>query len=155
MFCNKCGNEISEGEKFCRKCGAEAVDTNKETINNNYNSSNENNKKPKIKIDNVINSNDLVHTRNETAYTAKAWALQVKNRGQNLGILALVIYIIIGFVVTGNATYLDTTPYWLLYTVYGIVTMIVIIAIFNTIAFIIRMGAEVIQLLDDIKNKRS
>ena len=21
MFCNKCGNEIKEGEKFCAKCG--------------------------------------------------------------------------------------------------------------------------------------
>lgn len=21
MFCNKCGNEIKEGEKFCNKCG--------------------------------------------------------------------------------------------------------------------------------------
>ena len=23
MFCNKCGNEIKEGDKFCSKCGNE------------------------------------------------------------------------------------------------------------------------------------
>ncbi len=36
----------------------------------------------------------------------------------------------------------------------GILYSIVIVMIFNTTAFIIRMGAEVIQLLEDIKRKK-
>ncbi|MCI9177006.1 MAG: zinc ribbon domain-containing protein [Clostridia bacterium] len=27
MFCNKCGNEVKEGEKFCNKCGEKIEET--------------------------------------------------------------------------------------------------------------------------------
>lgn len=35
MFCEKCGNEIKEGEQFCSKCGTK-VDLEKENSNNNF-----------------------------------------------------------------------------------------------------------------------
>ena len=38
MFCNKCGNEIKEGDKFCNKCGNKVEQEIKE--NNNENSLN-------------------------------------------------------------------------------------------------------------------
>lgn len=33
MFCSKCGNELSEGDKFCNKCGA-SISNNNSKINN-------------------------------------------------------------------------------------------------------------------------
>ncbi|MEF9983444.1 MAG: zinc ribbon domain-containing protein [Oscillospiraceae bacterium] len=34
MYCNKCGNEIKNEEKFCPKCGANQTETSNTIINN-------------------------------------------------------------------------------------------------------------------------
>lgn len=150
MYCEKCGSKLEEvvkGKLTCPKCG----NSQEETKSNNGES-----KKKRIKVDigDVINTNDVLSATNKVAYIAKGWALQVRNRGQNFAILAFIGYLIWGFILQGNASYMDDAPYWLIYAIYGIIAAVIIIAIFNTTAFIIRMGAEVIQLLDDIKHRK-
>lgn len=149
MYCNKCGKELEEGMVYCNKCGAKLGEVGNEENKERNTSS------PKIKfrISDVINSKDVQASSNRVAYIAKGWALQVRNRGENLAIIAVIIYVIIGFVIQSNVSYQDSTPYWLLYIGYAVIAFIVIRMVFNTIAFIIRMGAEIIQLLDDIKMK--
>lgn len=148
MYCGKCGNELKEGELFCGKCGYSEKEENadKKISEKKY-------KRIKIDVMEVINSKDVLNTKNKVAYIAKGWALQVKNRGQNFAIIAFIIYFIIGIAIQSNAGSIDDTQYWLMYSAYGLLVAIIIIAIFNTTAFIIRMGAEVIELLNDIKNK--
>ena len=131
MKCKKCGNELSDGMTFCNKCG---TPVNNDVSNKNSFSNNE-----KISINDVF---DIDKTSNRIALIAKKWALQMKKRGETLGILVFILMFIIAI-----------STYSFEYLIYGVITLLVCIFWFRTIGFIIRMGAEVIQLLDDIKNK--
>lgn len=133
MKCSKCGNEIQEDEKFCGVCGAK--------------------QKLKFDINEVVNSQDMKSSSNKVAYIAKGWALQVKKRGDNFAIIAVIICIIMGIAMQANSVYNDNTPYILFYIFYAVISFIIIEMFFNTVAFVIRMGAEIIQLLEDIKTK--
>lgn len=169
MYCNKCGNKLKEGMNFCNKCGNDNQEDeqlvnlinrleNEKTGENGKNEDKEEkntgNSKIKFNISDVVNSKDVQASSNRVAYIAKGWALQVRNRGENLAIIAVVLYVIMGIIIQSNASYQDSTPYWLLYIGYAVIAFIVIRMVFNTIAFIIRMGAEIIQLLDDIKMQK-
>lgn len=143
MKCSKCGKEVNKEWKFCNYCGEEI--NNKEQKKQDVNN-------VKIDIGEVINSKEVANSTNKVAYIAKGWSLQVKNRGVTFAVLAFIVYFIYGIILQSNSSYMDYTEYWLLYLFYGIIAYIIIRAVFNTTAFIIRMGAEVIQLLDDIKN---
>ncbi len=154
MICRKCGNELEEGEKFCGKCGTKQVLESANYYAVNEVEKKKKRKKAKFSLLEVINRDDLDETTNKVAYIAKCWALKVWNRGQNFGILAFIIYLVYGFILQSNTDYYDKTQYWLIYFVYGIIAMLIIIAVFNTTAFVIRMGAEAIQLLNDIKEKK-
>lgn len=154
MYCSKCGNELEEGMIFCNKCGNNNQEDNKNEDNGKREEKNNSSSKIKFSIADVVNSKDVQASSNRVAYIAKGWALQVRNRGENLAIIAVVLYVIMGIIIQSNASYQDSTPYWLLYIGYAVIAFIVVRMVFNTIAFIIRMGAEIIQLLDDIKMQK-
>lgn len=152
MNCKKCGNELEEGEKFCGKCGSPQV-----TENTDNNTSKQKSKsKIKFSVAEVINKSDVISSSNRVAYIAKGWALQVRNRGQNLAIIIGIIYFFIAIASSSNIPYNSSeSAFWVFISTFGIglIYCAIIIMVFNTIAFIIRMGAEVIQLLDDIKKQ--
>ena len=144
MYCSKCGNDIKDGDEVCSNCGKPVDDQEEKKVENKY-------RRIKIRVGEVINKNAVLNSTNKVAYIANGWALQVKNRGEFFGILTFIIFFFIG--VATQSSIGGNTQFWIIYTIAGIIAMLIIIAIFNTIAFVIRMGAEVIQLLDDIKNK--
>lgn len=147
LKCPKCGKKIENEWKFCNYCGESL--NRKEEKKQHVNTAN----KVKVDIGEVINTEEVTSSTNKVAYIAKGWSLQVKNRGVTFAVLAFVIYFIMGIVMQSNSSYRDSTAYWLIYMFYGVIAYIIIRAIFNTTAFIIRMGAEVIQLLEDIKRE--
>lgn len=171
-FCGKCGTkntaieEILSSETYCSYCGALLngteikcpncnKDLDRENVNNNTsNQKTKSKQKIKFSVAEVINKSDVINSGNRVAYIAKVWALQVRNRGKIFAIIFAIISAIYGFILQGDASYYDNVPYWLLGILLGIVIGFIIVAVFNTIAFIIRMGAEVIQLLDDIKKQK-
>ncbi len=149
MFCNKCGTEITENEKFCSKCGKkiEEITCQEETKKTKS-------KRIKFKVSDVVNKENVLNSTNKVAYIANGWALQVRNRGIDFAIILAIIYFIIACVVSSNVSYYeDETEIFLSTFGTGLLYSIIVVLVFNTTAFIIRMGGEIIQLLDDIKNK--
>ena len=148
-FCRKCGNELKDDMIFCNKCGTKYVVDSKV---NSFQPSKE--RRMRFKVSDVVNEKNVYQSTNRVAFIANGWALKVRNRG----ILVSSIIIIISFILmvvqasesvasNGDDTSLLTLGMGLLYAFIAYVS-------FNTLAFIIRMGAEIIQLLDDIKNRK-
>ena len=153
MKCENCGNELTDEMQFCNNCGAKISNVNNEEKKEEEKKLP---KKIKINVMDVINRKDTLNTTNKVAYIAKGWALQVRNRGQNLAIIVALIYFVVGIVASSNIPYNSSVSGFQVFISQfgrGILYAILIVMIFNTTAFVIRMGAEVIQLLDDIKNK--
>lgn len=150
MYCGNCGKKVEAQEGIKNVISETVQKTRDEKIEQGGKT-----KKLKFNIGEVINRKDLeVSTTNKVAYIAKGWAIQVKDRGSTFAIIALFICVLLGITLQSNSGTYDDTQYWLIYGAYGIIAFFVILAVFNTVAFIIRMGAEIIQLLDDIKNKK-
>lgn len=143
MICYKCGTKITENEKFCSNCGR-AVEEK----------TSKNSKNIKFRVSDVVNKENVLKSTNRVAYIANGWAVQVRNRGENLAIIISIIYFIVAFVVSNNVPYYENEVEVFFSTFgMGLLYSIIVAITFNTVAFIIRMGAEIIQLLDDIKNK--
>jgi len=145
MYCNKCGTEIEDEEKFCSNCGRAVEECTRV-----------NNRKIKFKVGDVVNKENVLNATNKVAYIANGWAVQVKNRGENLAIIISMIYFIIAMSSASEIPYGSNESSGMVFLTtfgIGILYSIITVMVFNTIAFVIRMGAEVIQLLDDIKNK--
>lgn len=87
--------------------------------------------------------------RNSVAVEAYKWSNRVSLKGIIIGTLICIV-LIIGGTVSG-ATGDESAFFESL--IYGIILCYIIASIYSTIAFIIKMAAEAIQLLDDIKNK--
>ena len=145
MFCNKCGTEITENEKFCSKCGKKI-----EEITNQEDTDKTKSKKIKFKVDDVVNKESVLNSTNKVAYIANAWALQIKNRGIDFAGIVAIISFFASIVYASNEE--SALAFFVVFGISLLVSFIIVM-IFNTMAFIVRMGAEVIQLLDDIKNK--
>ena len=144
MFGRKCGKEIKEGLKFCENCGSKVV--NLESKNGR-----EHKGKIRFKVADVVNAESVLKSTNKVAYVANGWALQVRKRGIDIAVIIGIIFFFIAMEASdgnmGETVFFSTFGSGILYS-------IVIVMIFNTTAFIIRMGAEVIQLLEDIKRKK-
>lgn len=144
MFCKECGNEIKEGLKVCENCGSEV--TNFEG-KKGY----KHKKKIRFKVSDVVNAESVLKSTNKVAYIANGWALQVRKRGADIAVIIGIIFFFIAMEVSdgniGETVFLSMFGSGILYS-------IAIVIIFNTTAFIIRMGAEVIQLLEDIKQNK-
>ena len=148
MYCNECGTKLAEGEKFCSNCGKK---NEEEYVNTD---TKQENKKIKFKVSDVVNKENVLKSTNRVAYIANGWALQVRRRGIDFAIILAIIYFIIACVASSNVPYYeDETEIFFSPFGTGLLYSIIVAITFNTVAFIIRMGAEVIQLLDDIKNK--
>lgn len=148
MYCNECGAELIKGENFCSNCGKKIES---EYVNTN---TKQENKKIKFKVSDVVNKENVLNSTNKVAYIANGWALQVRNRGIDFAIILAIIYFIIACVASSNVPYYeDGTGIFLSTFGTGLLYSIIVALVFNTTAFIIRMGGEIIQLLDDIKNK--
>lgn len=140
MKCPRCGNEMEEimqGGFSCPNCKQ----------NNNEK------KKIKIELTDVINKESTLNATNKVAYIANGWALQIKNRGTNFAIIIVLIFFILAIFAVNNASYDDDGVFFSTFGM-GILYAVLVVMIFNTVAFIIRMGAEIIQLLDDIKKSK-
>lgn len=146
MKCSECGNELKENMMFCNKCGAKIGEKKNKK---------ENARKIKFKVSDVVNQSNVLNATNKVAYIANGWALQVKKRGENLAIIVGVIYFIMACMGLGDALSYSDSAGSVFFTTFimGVIYCVAIVMVFNTVAFIIRMGAEVIQLLEDIKNK--
>lgn len=145
MICYKCGTKITENEKFCSNCGKKIEDSSVNT------DTKQESKKIKFKVSDVVNKENVLKSTNRVAYIANGWAVQVRKRGENLAIIISIIYFLIA---CANIPYDgDGTGFFFSTFGTGLLYAIIVVITFNTTAFIIRMGAEVIQLLDDIKNK--
>ena len=145
MYCNKCGTEIEEKERFCSNCGKSVEEIIK------------NNKKIKFRVADVVNKQNVLNSTNKVAYIANGWAVQVRNRGGNLAIIIGIIYFIIAISLASEVPYYSTESSGSVFLStfgIGILYSVLTYVIFNTVAFVIRMGAEVIQLLDDIKTNK-
>ena len=143
MFCNKCGNELEEDMSFCNKCGAKVSNVvSKESFKTN---------EIKYKVSDVVNKQSVLNSTNKVAYIANGWALKIKDRGIAIAVIIIVITFLVG---AANSQYVNSGEAFLAIFGAGLLSAFIIVMSFNTTAFIIRMGAEVIQLLDDIKNGR-
>lgn len=147
MYCNKCGNKVEDGMMFCNKCGHKIGEDVLKTTNIK-------NAKIKVNVADVVNKKSVLNSTNKVAYIANAWALKIKNRGITLGTFVGIIFFIIA-IVSSVSNYSDELSAGVFFSTagMGLLYAVIIIAVFNTTAFIIRMGAEIIQLLDDIKKK--
>lgn len=140
MFCKECGNEIKEGLKICENCGSKVVNLeNKE--------GHDNKKKIRFKVADVVNTESVLKSTNRVAYIANGWALKVRKRGENISIIIVIVSFFIAMGISDGDRFFSIFGSGVLYS-------IITAMVFNTVAFIIRMGAEVIQLLEDIKQKK-
>ena len=149
MYCNKCGNKVEDGMMFCNKCGHKIGEDVLKTNNIK-------NAKIKVNIADVVNKKSVLNSTNKVAYIANAWALKIKNRGITLGTIVGIIFFIIAISSASSVSYYSgesSAGVFFSTAGMGLLYAVIIIAVFNTTAFIIRMGAEIIQLLDDIKKK--
>ena len=144
MYCRKCGTKLSEDMEFCKKCGTKVKkDEDDEQIPSK--------KEIKYSASDVVNSESVLNSTNRVAYIANGWALKIRDRGITFAVIVAVITFFAGI---ANETSTSSTGTFLEIFIPGLIGAFLIFLSFNTTAFIIRMGAEVIQLLDDIKNKR-
>ncbi len=148
IICSKCGNELEDDMIFCNKCGNEL----KKEESNADNKQEEKNNKSRLRIADVINEKNVGKSTNKVAAIANKWALSVRNRGTVFAVIAFLICFCPGVAMISDS-YGESSE-GMLIILGGFIAVFIITAIFNTIAFIIRMGAEIIQLLDDIKNKQ-
>lgn len=147
MNCSKCGNKINEDMKFCNKCGNKISEGNTQEENIN-------NEKIKVNVADVVNKKSVANSTNRVAYIANAWALQIRNRGTTFAIIIGIIYFFMAMDAFSNINDSSVDVFFSTFGM-GLLYAIIIVAVFNTTAFIIRMGAEVIQLLDDIKKNNA
>lgn len=139
MYCRECGKELKEGKTVCENCGKKVENNDKA------------NRKIKFKVADVVNADSVLASTNRVAYIANGWALQVRKRGENIAIIIVIVFFFIAMGISDGefetAEFLSTFGSGVLYS-------IITAMVFNTVSFIIRMGAEVIQLLEDIKQKK-
>lgn len=83
MFCNKCGNELLEGEKFCSTCGARVEQS--ESVK----------KDPEIEVENIP-----VTPRKKRNYEEE-WARQEKKEKTIFFVLGIAIIILVIIIVMG------------------------------------------------------
>jgi len=153
MYCNKCGTEIEEKEKFCSNCGKSVKEC---TEIGQEEGTHINNRKIKFKVSDVVNRENVLNSTNKVAYIANGWALRVRNRGIDLAVITVIIFFIVACISSSDIPYgsnESSEGVFLSTFGIGILYSIITVMVFNTVAFVIRMGAEIIQLLDDIKNK--
>ena len=143
MYCRRCGSKLNDEIEFCNKCGTK-VKSNVRNVKSN--TTNE----IKYKVSDVVNRESVLSSTNKVAYIANGWALKIKDRGITVAIIIVAISFFVGI---ANATYPSSLETFISIFGGGLLSAFIIVMCFNTTAFIIRMGAEVIQLLDDIKNK--
>lgn len=117
----------------------------------------ENKENFKFRVSDIINRKDLLNSTNHVSYITKGWAFKVRNRGINIAIIIAIIYFIIAI---SNSTSINVynsnvSSAGIFFSTFGmgLLYAVIIAIIFNTVAFIIRMIAEIIQLLQDIKDK--
>ena len=147
MFCRKCGKKISDDTEYCEKCGAKVVNVTESSTEK----TSKDMKKIRYSISDVVNKESVLNSTNKVACLAKGWALRVERTGTVLAVIIMIVAVCLGI----NSENSPSSGYTFFeYFIYGLISAFVVMASFNTIAFIIRMGAEVIQLLDDIKMGR-
>lgn len=145
MYCNECGTKLAEGEKFCSNCGKKIEENTSQEETNKTKS-----KKIKFRVDDVVNKENVLNSTNKVAYIANGWALQIRNRGIDFASILAIISFFFSIAYASNEE--SALAFFVVFGASLLVSFIIVM-IFNTIAFMVRMGAEVIQLLDDIKNK--
>lgn len=135
MYCKECGKELKQEEKVCENCGRKVENNDKAK------------KKINFKVADVVNANNVLASTNRVAYIANGWALKVRKRGENISIIIVIVSFFIAIGISDGDKFLSIFGSGVLYS-------IITAMVFNTVAFIIRMGAEAIQLLEDIKQKK-
>lgn len=169
MYCNNCGNKLENGIRFCNKCGNKMSDkdndeligfieklegnqTNKTHTNENKNIQSEN-INSNVKVEEIANERCARNYTNEVAKKSIYWAIKVKNRGFIFAVLML--FSCIGWGIYSAATLPTSIGGWafIVSLITSIILFCTITAIFYSISFFIRIGSEIIRLLENEKNK--
>ncbi len=100
MFCKKCGNKLTEGQKFCNNCGEKVEEIVKEenvTITNEVKE--ETAPVMPSQTEQVINNNEQMNNNNFNTYSSVNTSVSTNEPKKNSNLPLIIAFILIGIII--------------------------------------------------------